>query len=135
MPKPPIVVDFAWNGHLEFVARTGRSQMALDSAGLTGLSPVEALGAALGGCMATDLGHILTRGRHPFTALRARLVAERAATEPHRLLSVALHFTIEGSVPAAAVERAIALSRDKYCSVWHSLRGDISFQVTFDLVA
>lgn len=135
MPKPPTVIDFDWNGHLEFVARTGRSQMILDSASLHGLSPVEALGAALGGCMATDLAHILTRGRHVFTSLRARLVAERAAGEPHRVLSVALHFTIAGSVPPEAVTRAIALSRDKYCSVWHSLREDISLQVTFDLVA
>ena len=43
-----------------------------------------------------------------------------------------LHFTIEGQVPREAIERAIALSRDKYCSVWHSMRQDIAFTVTFD---
>ena len=37
-------------------------------------------------------------------------------------------------VPPAAVERAIALSHDKYCSVWHSLRQDIGFSTTYDLV-
>jgi putative redox protein len=135
VPKPPTVVDFVWNGHLEFAALTGRSEMVLDSAGLAGPSPVDALGIALGGCMATDLAHILTRGRHVFTALRAKLIAERAADEPHRFLSVTLHFTVEGSVPPEAIARAISLSREKYCSVWHSLRQDIIFQVTFDLVA
>lgn len=134
MSKPPTIIDFVWNGHLEFAALTGRSEIVLDSAGLAGPSPVDALGAALGGCMATDLAHILTRGRHRFTALRARLVAKRAADEPHRFLSVTLHFTVEGSVPPAAIERAIALSREKYCSVWHSLKQDIVFQVTFDLI-
>ena len=45
---------------------------------------------------------------------------------------VELHFTIEGAAPAEAIERAIALSREKYCSVWHSMRQDIDFQVTFE---
>jgi uncharacterized OsmC-like protein len=41
-----------------------------------------------------------------------------------------LHVTVEGQVPADAVERAIALSREKYCSVWHSMRQDIEFVTT-----
>jgi putative redox protein len=95
---------------------------------------VDALAAALAGCMTTDVTDIIVKGRHPLRALTSHLVAERASTEPHRFVRVALHFTVEGAVPPHAVERAIALSRDKYCSVWHSMRQDIEFTVSFDVI-
>jgi putative redox protein len=85
--------------------------------------------------MAVDVAHILTKGRHIFRALGSRLVAERAQEDPQRLVSVMLHFSAEGEVPREAMERAIALSRDKYCSVWHSLRQDIDFRITFDVTS
>lgn len=40
---------------------------------------------------------------------------------------------VDGDSTAAAVERAIALSRDRYCSVWHSLRQDIELSTSFDI--
>ena len=134
-PKPPTIVDLIWTGRLEFAASVSKSALIIDSAGETGPSPVEALGAAIVGCMSVDLAHILTKGRHDFRALRARLVADRAPDDPHRFVHVALTFIIEGPVPRDAVERAIQLSRDKYCSVWHSMRQDIDLRVTFELVA
>jgi putative redox protein len=134
-PKPPTVVDLIWTGGLEFAANLSKSALIVDSAGETGPSPVEALGAAIAGCMSVDLAHILTRGRHEFRALRTRLVADRAPDDPHRFVHVALTFIIEGDVPRDAVERALQLSRDKYCSVWHSMRQDIDLRVTFELVA
>jgi len=138
-PKPPVIVDLAWEGDLRFSVSSPLSARAnpsapplvLDSAGLAGPSPVTALAAALAGCMAIDLAHILTRGRHPVRDIKVHLEGERSPDEPHRLVGVRLGVTVLGAVPAAAVERAIALSRDKYCSVWHSLRQDIDFQVTF----
>lgn len=81
--------------------------------------------------MSVDIVHILTRGRHPFRALSSHLVAERAQEDPHRFTRVALHVTIDGDVPSDAVDRAIALSREKYCSVWHSMRQDIEFTVSW----
>lgn len=131
--KPPTIVDLLWTGTLAFTAHTSKASLVVDSDGVAGPSPVELLGVALAGCMSVDLAHILNRGRHEFRALRSRLVAERSTDEPHRFVAVTLHFAIEGNVPRAAVERAIQLSRDKYCSVWHSLRQDIGLQVTFDL--
>ena len=92
---------------------------------------MSALAAALGGCMCMDLAHILTRGRHPFRDIRARLEAERSTDDPHRIVVVRLRFTLAADVPSETVERALALSREKYCSVWQSLRQDIDFQVTF----
>ena len=128
--KPPTIVDLVWIGDLKFSGTSANAAMTLDSAGAAGPSPTEALGFALAGCMTTDVAYILTRGRHPFRALRSHLVADRAPGEPHRFTRMTLEIVVEGQVPADAVDRAIGLSRDKYCSVWHSMRQDIEFTVT-----
>ena len=48
---------------------------------------------------------------------------------------MAFHFVVRGDgIPADRVERAIELSRERYCSVWHSLRQDIDFRATFEVV-
>ena len=129
----PALVELVWNGELEFAASLSKHTLVLDSNGTAGPSPVEMLGAALAGCMAVDLVHILARGRHDLRSLRATLSAERAAAAPRCFTAVTLHFAIEGSVPRDAVNRAVELSRTKYCSVWQSMRQDIDLQVTFDL--
>jgi putative redox protein len=95
---------------------------------------MQALGFALAACMAMDVVHILKKGRHDLRGLNARLVAERASDEPRRFTSVALHFTITGAVPPEPIQRAIDLSRDKYCSVWSSLRQDIELKVTYAML-
>jgi uncharacterized OsmC-like protein len=132
-PKPPIVIDLVWTGQLEFAATLAKTTLVVDSSGCAGPSPVEMLGAALAGCMSMDLAYILTRGQHPFTALRSTLTGERSPDVPHRFTAVTLHFDIAGPVPRDAVARAVQLSREKYCSVWHSMRQDIDLQVTFAL--
>jgi putative redox protein len=131
VPKPPTVLDLTWIGDLKFSGTSDRASIILDSAGVAGPSPVQTLAFALAGCMAMDVAHILTKGRYAYRALRAHLEAERADQDPHRLLRVTLLFTIEGDVPRDAIERAVALSREKYCSVWHSMRQDIDFTVTW----
>jgi putative redox protein len=133
--KPPTIADLTWVGDLRFRARVNQATLTIDSAGVAGPSPVDALATALAGCMSSDIAHILTRGRHSLRALTARFVGDRAQEDPHRFVRIALHFTIDGDVPPDAVDRAVALSREKYCSVWHSMRQDIDFTVTIDLRA
>ena len=130
-PKPPVVVDLRWEGDLRFAGKATGAAVRLDGANQAGPSPVQALAASLAGCMAIDVLHVLTKGRLDLRGLEARLVAERAPTEPRYLRAVDLHFVITGDVPADRVERAIALSREKYCSVWHSLRPDIALTTSF----
>jgi putative redox protein len=130
--KPPTVIDLTWIGDLKFSVKTSSTGATLDSAGHDGLSPVETLAAALAGCMSADVVHILIRGRHPLRALRSHLSAARAQEDPHRVVAAALHFTIDGDVPGDAIDRAITLSRDRYCSVRHSLREDIALTVTWE---
>jgi putative redox protein len=83
--------------------------------------------------MAMDVVAIVRKARHPMTTFDVKLVASRAEDHPRRFLRVALHFAIVGNVPALAIERAIDLSRDKYCSVWHSMREDIELVTTFEV--
>jgi putative redox protein len=131
--KPPTVADLTWIGDLKFAGVSGRTSITLDGDSTAGPSPVQALAFALAGCMATDVIHILTKGRYPVRALRAHLAAQRAPEDPHRFVKVDLRFDVDGAVPVDAVERAMALSREKYCSVWHSLNHDIDLQVTCDV--
>lgn len=131
--KPLLKVDLTWTGDLVFAARSHDAQMTLDSAGLEGPSPMQALACALAGCMAMDLVHILTKGRVAPSGVRASLSGRRPATAPSRFTAIALHFDVEGPVPEEQIERAIQLSRDKYCSVWNSMRQDIELTVTYTL--
>ena len=134
-PRPPVAVELEWEGGLRFRGRAGDRELRLDGDSASAVSPMETLALALAGCMASDLVHILVKGRIEPRALTARLVAERAPEEPRRLVRVELRFAVRGPVPADKVERAIALSREKYCSVWHSLRPDIAFTTSFEVSA
>ncbi len=129
--KPPTIVELIWEHDLVFGAKAGETRMVLDSASAAGPSPMQTLAFALAGCMAMDVVHILRKGRQELRGLRADLKASRASDTPHRFTRVELHFTITGTTPPDPIERAIELSRAKYCSVWHSLRQDIDFDVTF----
>jgi len=129
--KPPTVVELIWEHDLILGGRSGKAHLTVDSAGAGGPSPMQALGFAVTGCMSMDLIHILRKGRFDLKGLKADLRAERAPEVPHRFTAIALHFTITGEVPDDQVQRAIDLSRDKYCSVWHSMREDIELTVTF----
>ena len=131
--KPPVLVELTWDGDLRFRGHAGQAPVVVDSDGLAGPSPVQSLALALAGCMSVDVVHILERGRQPLRGLRAHLRAERAPEDPHRLVRVDLRFDVRGEIAPDKVERAIALSRDKYCSVWHSLRPDIEFVTGFEV--
>jgi len=132
-PRPPVTVEMEWEGGLRFRGRAGEREVRLDGDSGSAVSPVEALVLALGGCMASDVVHILVKGRVELKGLTARLAGERAPEDPRRLVRVDLRFAVRGPVPADKVERAIALSREKYCSVWHSLRPDIAFTTSFEV--
>jgi putative redox protein len=132
-PAPRIALELSWQNGTRLVARSGGLEQTLDWEGHEAFSPVQALALALAGCMASDVVTILQKGRLPLRGLRAVLSAERAATQPRRLLSVDLRFEIAGEIPADRVERAIALSRERYCSVWHSMRQDIAFTTSFEV--
>jgi putative redox protein len=129
--RPPLVAELVWSGDLRFEASSGATTAIVDGDGIHGPSPVQHAAIGLAGCMAADVVDILRKGRHPLTALRVTLTGTRAEQPPRRFLQIDLRFDVRGTVAPDAVERAIALSREKYCSVWHSFRQDIALSTSF----
>ena len=132
-PKPPLTADLIWSDHLRFGGTSGPAAIVIDGDGASGPSPMQLAAFGLAGCMAADVVAILEKGRQPLTGLRVSLIGERAQDPPRRFLRITLHFHVAGAVAPDAVERAIALSRETYCSVWHSMRPDIALLTTFDV--
>ena len=134
MSKPPVVTELIWSKDLQFGATSGTNALVVDGDSTAGASPVQLLSIALAACMSMDVIDILRKGRHPVTAFRCTMTGERAEEPPRRLLTASIRFHIHGAVPVPAVERAIGLSRDKYCSVWQSLRQDIVLETSIDIL-
>ena len=97
--------------------------------------PMETLLAGAGGCTAYDVVLILKRGRHDVRGCSVRLRAERAEVDPKVFTKINMHFTVTGKgIPASAVERAIAMSHDKYCSATIMLGKTAAITTSFDLI-
>jgi putative redox protein len=97
--------------------------------------PMETLLAGAGGCTAYDVVLILKRGRHDVRGCTVKLDAERAETDPKVFTRINMHFTVTGKgMPAAAVERAIAMSHDKYCSASVMLAKTADITTSFELL-
>jgi putative redox protein len=97
--------------------------------------PMETVLAGTGACTAYDVVLILKRGRHEVTACSVKVDAERAPTDPKVFTRIHMHFTVRGrGVPAPAVERAIAMSHEKYCSASAMLAKTAEMTTSFDLL-
>ena len=97
--------------------------------------PMETLLAGAGGCTAYDVVLILKRGRHDVSGCTCKLTAQRSDTDPKVFTAIHMHFTVTGrAVPAQAVERAIAMSHDKYCSATIMLGKTAEITTGFDLI-
>jgi putative redox protein len=97
--------------------------------------PMETVLAGTGGCTAYDVVLILKRGRHDVRGCEVRLEAQRAEQDPKVFSAIHMHFTVTGrALPAAAVERAIAMSHEKYCSASAMLAKTATFTTGFEIV-
>jgi putative redox protein len=97
--------------------------------------PMETVLAGTGGCTAYDVVLILKRGRHDVQGCSVKLAAERAQTEPKVFTKIHMHFTVTGkALSAVAVERAIALSHEKYCSASIMLAKMAEITTSFELI-
>lgn len=132
--RPPVLLTLTWEDALRFQGDAGGRALVLDGDSQAGVSPVEALGFALAACMGADLVHILKKQRADLRGCEIRLTGRRADTEPRRYLAIELRFVLEGDLEADRVERALALSREKYCSVWHSMRQDVELRVEYEVI-
>jgi putative redox protein len=103
----------------------------LDSDAREGLSSTHYLLFALAGCMAVDVKMILEKSRVPLEALEVEAVGERAESPPRKFLRIQLTYDVRGpgEEHEKKLQHAIDLSRDKYCSVMHSLDPAIAIDI------
>ena len=96
--------------------------------------PMETVLAGTGGCTAYDVVLILKRGRHDVRTCSVKVTAQRAQTDPMVFTHIHMHFDVSGrSLSATAVERAIALSHEKYCSASIMLAKTAQITTSFEL--
>jgi putative redox protein len=122
----------------QFAAQTGSGHHFLldDTAGATGPKPIELVAAGLAGCTAFDVATIL-RQKHQqkVTGYEVRVECEQAERPPQVFTVVRIHHVITGfEVAATAVEEAIRLSEEKYCSVGAMVKQTATFSTTYEIV-
>ncbi len=97
--------------------------------------PMETLLAGTGGCTAYDVVLILKRGRQDVRGCSVKLSSTRAETDPKVFTKIHMHFTVTGKdIPSATVERAIALSHEKYCSASIMLGKTAEITTSFEIL-
>ncbi len=129
------------DGGMSFVAETGSGHAfvmdgAPDAGGRNlGPRPMETVLAGTGGCAAFDVVLILKRGRHKISGCEVKMTAERADTDPKVFTKIHMHFIVTGrELKPAVVERAVALSHDKYCSASAMLGKTASITHDFEII-
>lgn len=122
---------------LHFDAQFPAGTIALDSGPhCVAPNPVVHLLAALAACEAMDIIEVLRKKRQNVTAYEVAMTGERAEEHPRRYTSITLVHRFTGTdLSLAAVEEAIRLSTEKYCSVYHSLRPDLPIRNEIELLA
>lgn len=112
-----------WHEGMSFIAETGSGHMVpMDGAPAAGgrnlaPRPMELLLAGAGGCTSFDVVSILRKGRQDVSDCSVKLMAERAEEDPKVFTRIDMHFVVKGrGLKPDAVERAVRLSADKYCS-------------------
>lgn len=104
-----------------------------DPAHTHGPSPMEAVLMGLCGCTSVDVVSILQKKRQPLTGLRVSAEAEQAPEAPRVFTLIKLTYAVSGKLSRKAVEDAVTLSKDKYCSVSKMLEkaAKIEYQIVF----
>lgn len=128
-----VSLSLDWHGDLKFANSAGSPAIELHSSTPGVSSPPQALAYAVMACMAMDVVHVIQKGRHPLQALAVTFEGERAGEHPRRFVRMALDFQITGQIDDRVVERAIELSRVKYCSVWNTVRPDVELRTSFTI--
>lgn len=98
--------------------------------------PMETVLAGTGGCTAYDVVLILKRGRHDVRGCQVKLTAERADTDPKVFTKIHMHFVVTGvNLSETAVQRAVQMSHEKYCSASIMLGKTADITTSFEILA
>jgi len=122
-----------WDRDLIFVGRTNRGyEVDYDAQQQWGCSPTETLLLSVAGCMGIDMVSFLKKMKVEIKSYKMDIVGERNPTPPQYYTSIEMIIAVTGSgITAKKMERAISLSQEKYCSVYHSLRKDLKAKVEY----
>jgi len=130
-----IAASVKWTHEMQFEGRgnSGHS-LILDGDSKAACSPMELVLVALCGCTAYDVVSILKKKREPFTAVEVSAEAEKAPEAPRVYTEIKLRYRVRGPVTRKAVEDAVRLSEEKYCSVAAMLNktAKITYQIELD---
>lgn len=127
-------VYLEWKGEFRFEGRADEARTSIDGDGQAGPSPVNLLLESVGACTAIDVVDILQKGRQEIRGMKVEVGAERRSETPRAVTSLFMKFRIEGNVDLPRAQRAVDLSLEKYCSVFHSLRMDVSIDTEVEVV-
>jgi len=132
---PTTKATLTWRRDLVFVGTTPQGyELDFDADSQWGCKPTEALLMSLGGCMAIDIVSILKKMRMDIRRLRIDITGERNPDPPQYFKAVEMTFHLAGrNLDSRRIDRAIVLSREKYCSVYNSLRPDLNLKVLYTL--
>ena len=122
-----------WDKDLIFVGRTNRGyEVEFDAQQQWGCSPTETLLLSIAGCMGIDMVSFLKKMKVEIKSYKMDIVGERNPTPPQYYTAIEMIIAVTGTgLTAKKLERAISLSQEKYCSVYHSLRKDLKVKVEY----
>jgi putative redox protein len=129
-------IQLVWNGDFRFSGTSrGGSITAIDGNAEEGTTPVDLLLQSVGACAATDVVDILKKARQDVQGMAVEVEAKRREESPRHVKRLDFRFRIKGPVDQKKAERAVDLSLEKYCSVFHTLRMDIMLDVEVRVVS
>ncbi|HSB33770.1 MAG TPA: OsmC family protein [Nitrospirota bacterium] len=122
-----------WDKELIFIGRTNRGyEIEFDAQQQWGCSPTESLLLSVAGCMGIDMVSFLQKMKCEIKSYKMDIVGERNPTPPQYYTSMEMIISVKGTgLTDKKLERAISLSHEKYCSVYHTLRKDMKMKVDY----
>jgi len=137
MIKAKVCLTQSLRSQRQFISETGSGHHLIldDAAGASGAKPIELVAVALAGCMAFDVVIMLRQKHHQkLTGYEVHVEADQAERPPQVFTAIRLRHVLTGiGIEQTAVEQAIQLSEEKYCSVGAMLKGNASLQTTFEI--
>lgn len=128
-------IQLVWKGDFRFEGTArGGSVTTIDGKAEAGVSPVDLLLESVGACAAIDVVDILHKSRQEVQGMAVEVEAVRRDDPPRYVKRLDFRFRIKGPVDQKKAERAVDLSLEKYCSVFHTLRMDIMLDIDVKVV-
>lgn len=133
--QPVLKGTVTWKEGLLFEARTQVGyEFEMDGKIQMGCAPTESLLLSLGGCMGIDIVSFLKKMRVELASLKLDIAGERNPTPPQYFKAVNIRIQASGKgLTENKMKRAVSLSHEKYCSVYHSLRKDLKVHVDYEI--